>query len=94
MIAARSLLVLSVSALLSGCALTDRLLTNRVGVTLSMDECRVDSRWFGPGFSIAVDERDCEVILQAARLRAMQQLMNDQSVGMSHSVGSGPTKVQ
>lgn len=78
MIAARALLVLAAGALLSGCALTDRLLTNRVAVTLSMDECRVDSRWFGPGISTAVDERDCEVILQAARLRAMQQLMDAQ----------------
>jgi hypothetical protein len=64
--------------MLSGCALTDRLLTNRIDVTLAMDECRVDSRWLGPGISTAIDPRDCEVILAAVRMRMLQQAIEQQ----------------
>ena len=70
--------VLALAALLPGCALTDKLLTNRVDVTLAMDECRVDSRWLGPGISTAIDPRDCEVILAAVRMRALQQAIEAQ----------------
>lgn len=74
----RNAMILLVAAALSGCAVTDKLLTNRVDVTLALDECRVDSRWLGPGISTAVDQRDCEVILNAVRLRAMEQVMQRQ----------------
>lgn len=74
----RTIIALALAALLSGCALTDKLLTNRIDVTLGMDECRVDSRWLGPGISTAIDPRDCEVILAAARLKLVQQAIEAQ----------------
>lgn len=69
----RLTLAIVAASTLGGCAMTDKLLTNRIAVTLSMDECRVDSRWFGPGISTAIAAADCEVILAAARLRALGQ---------------------
>lgn len=74
----RLILALIAAAALSGCALTDKLLTNRVAVTLAGDECRVDSRWFGPGISTPIDQRDCEAILAAARLRIYLQMLEQQ----------------
>ena len=79
------IICLSAAAVLSGCALTDKLLTNRIEVTLAMDECRVDSRWLGPGISTAIDARDCEVILAAARLRSLQQ-----AIELQRSAGGRP----
>jgi len=74
----RLIFALIAATALSGCALTDKLLTNRIAVTLAGDECRVDSRWLGPGISTAIDPRDCEAILMAARLRALQQAIEQQ----------------
>jgi hypothetical protein len=72
------ILALIAAAALSGCALTDKLLTNRIDVTLAMDECRVDSRWAGPGISTAIDPRDCETLLAALRLRIYLQMLEQQ----------------
>lgn len=80
----RLFLALFAAAALSGCALTDKLLTNRIAITLAGDECRVDSRWLGPGISTAIDAKDCESILAAARLRIYLQMHQQQ-----RAAGSG-----
>ena len=77
----RLFLALFAATALSGCALTDKLLTNRIAVTLAGDECRVDSRWIGPGISTAIDAKDCESILAAARLRIYLQIQQQRSAG-------------
>ena len=74
----RLILALFAALMLGGCALTDKLLTNRVDVTLAMDECRLDSRWGGPGLTSAIDPRDCEVLLAALRLRIYLQMLEQQ----------------
>ena len=74
----RLILALILAAALSGCALSDKLLTNRVAVTLAGDECRVDSRWMTFGISTPVNDKDCEAILAALRLRALQQSIEQQ----------------
>lgn len=63
---------------LGGCAF-DGQLTNRISVTLAMDECRIDSRWTMPGISVPIDEKDCEAIRQALRLRLWQDVMQAQA---------------
>jgi len=73
----RLILALIAATILSGCALTDKL-TNRVEVTLALDECRVDSRWLGPGITSAIDQRDCDSILAALRLRIYLQVLEQQ----------------
>lgn len=80
------ILALFVAAALSGCALTDKPLTNRVAVTLAGDECRVDSRWMAFGISTPVNDKDCEAILAALRLRALQQAIEQQQ----RAAGSRP----
>lgn len=74
----RLILALFAALMLGGCALTDKLLTNRVGVTLAMDECRIDSRWLAFGISTPVADADCEALLAALRLRALQQAIEQQ----------------
>lgn len=74
----RLILALIAATALSGCALTDKLLTNRVAVTLAGDECRVDSRWAVFGISTPVAAEDCDAILAALRLRALQQAIEQQ----------------
>lgn len=56
--------------LLSGCATLDSLFTNRAMTAAALDECRVDSRWGGFGFSTKLDPRDCEVLLEGIVARA------------------------
>lgn len=73
----RLILALILAAALRGRALTDKL-TNRVEVTLALDECRVDSRWLGPGITSAIDQRDCDAILAALRLRIYMQILEQQ----------------
>ncbi len=80
-----ALLALPFALLLSGCANLQNLLSNRVTVPLALDECRVDSRWAGFGISTEIDPRDCEVILEAMRLRALQQAV-DRAAGKGQKI--------
>lgn len=69
----RLLAALAAILLLPGCITMPKgLLTNRVGVTLAKDECRVDSRWLAFGISTPVDEQDCKVIREAL-LKRLQE---------------------
>lgn len=54
---------------LQGCiTLPKGMLTNRVTVTLALDECQSSSRWAGLSLASDVDERDCTAILRAIKL--------------------------
>lgn len=59
----RTILIAFLALAMSGCALTDKLLTNRVTTTLARDECRVDSRWAIFGISTPIADEDCTAIL-------------------------------
>lgn len=74
------LLIASLAAvLLSGCAaFGGTKFANRIAVTLATDECRADLRAGDYGFSTDIDKRDCEVIREAMRLRALQDYMREQ----------------
>lgn len=74
----RLFITLCLALLLGGCALTDKLLTNRVVVTIALDECRLDSQWTRPGITTPINEKDCEALLAALRLRALQQAIEQQ----------------
>lgn len=75
----RLLIACLASALLTGCmSFNGQVLANRVAVPLAMDECRVDSRWGPFGISTDLDKRDCEVIREALRLKALQDLIRSQ----------------
>jgi hypothetical protein len=69
----RIIFIAFMSLALSGCALTDKLLTNRITTTLAQDECRVDSRWAVFGISTPISAADCEAILAAQQARVRQQ---------------------
>lgn len=68
-------LLLAALALLGGCAGMKNPLqgafTNRVVITVAEDECLAASRWGPVALTGDVDERDCTVIVQALRLRAL-----------------------
>jgi hypothetical protein len=69
----RTILIAFLALAMSGCALTDKLLTNRVTTTLARDECRVDSRWAIFGISTPIADEDCTAIMEgieAARAKA------------------------
>lgn len=48
--------------------------TNRVVVTVAEDECLAASRWGPVALTGDIDARDCQVLVQALRLRA--QMLN------------------
>lgn len=66
-------LLLPVLGLLGGCG-TNPLkgsFTNRLVVTVAEDECMAASRWGPVALTGDVDARDCQVLVQAMRLRAL-----------------------
>lgn len=74
-IATLALALLLVPAL-SGCMSTFKgVLTNRVVVNVAQDGCATNSRWFGIAIGADVDERDCQAILQALKLRAAMEAL-------------------
>lgn len=68
----RMIAILLISVPLAGCVtLPKGMLANRISTTLGQDECRVDSRWGLFGVSTPIDERDCQAIIEAQRLRLL-----------------------
>lgn len=71
----RALAALVLAALLTGCAAPKGLLANRIDVTLALDECRVDSRWTMFGLSTPIDDRDCQILIEAMIRRMLQEYL-------------------
>lgn len=66
-------LLLPLLGLLGGCGSNPLkgTFTNRVVVTVAEDECMAASRWGPVALTGDVDARDCQVLVQALRLRAL-----------------------
>ncbi|GAB1388973.1 MAG: hypothetical protein AMXMBFR78_34020 [Rubrivivax sp.] len=67
------LLLLPLLALaLGGCAALPRgALTNRITVTMALDECQVASRWGVFSIGSDIDARDCVALTDTLRLRVL-----------------------
>lgn len=67
-------LALLLAPLLGGCLESfNGLMTNRVMLSVAQDECTTNSRWGLVDIGAKVDQRDCDAILQALKLRAAME---------------------